>query len=400
MAGRVDLRVPPRLIESARAAQYANREVLGARSLERQIKAKVKQRQEASERANPLQSGQREGGVLEFQQAPLQRIWRRPRRRGEVDVAVGYVRGFYQLVEGYPTIGAYRVFSADGSAYIDLQESFVTGNERIELGIINEYSVLMTLPIGGGTGELLLLRFFVRILMLNPQDDRHRYAVADLKSFIVGPSSVKSINIGMPAFVDPLVTSSNNRVYNAVHGTQYGLGVRQYWTGENLAAAAQIMQSEPHFSTSAIFYKLTGRLSLDGLATALEVQNLFKEDTGRNLIPVLGSQGFFPATRFFGGGASTFLDRAASAPPPVFGVIPGATVTDPWLISVWGNPATDEQPWPYTLEDELFAPSCNPVLPAPGLNTFGQEDTCLLAYDYHGGTYCRDQLAALGITLP
>lgn len=78
----VRLNVPPRLIESARAAQYANRENLGSRELKKKINKRAKIKAVQERKKNPLAQQEREGGQLEFQRTPLQRIWTRRRRRG------------------------------------------------------------------------------------------------------------------------------------------------------------------------------------------------------------------------------------------------------------------------------------------------------------------------------
>jgi hypothetical protein len=83
MVGRVNLNLPPRLIESARAAQYANREALGGRTLADKIKAKIKARRAAVVRAQPL-TPDRAGGALEERDPLRWRIWRKRRPAGTV----------------------------------------------------------------------------------------------------------------------------------------------------------------------------------------------------------------------------------------------------------------------------------------------------------------------------
>jgi len=68
----------------------------------------------------------------------------------------------------------------------------------------------------------------------------------------------------------------------------------------------------------------------------------------------------------------------------VFGIIPGASVTAPVTAEMLAARLDDEQ------------------VQEPGPNAENRTEPVymIVAYDYHGGTYCRDQLAALGITLP
>lgn len=76
----VRLNVPPRLIESARAAQYANRESLGSRELEERIKKRTKIKAVQERKKNPLAQQEREGGQLEFERKENYKIWTRRRR--------------------------------------------------------------------------------------------------------------------------------------------------------------------------------------------------------------------------------------------------------------------------------------------------------------------------------
>ena len=105
MAGRVNLNVPPRLIESARAAQYANREAQGARELARRIESKVRQQRQAAKRAQPqAQAADGQGAVFD---APalkrVPRIWRKRRP------LVGYKYGTAYLTLAHVN-GATRFF--------------------------------------------------------------------------------------------------------------------------------------------------------------------------------------------------------------------------------------------------------------------------------------------------
>ena len=122
MAGRVNLNVPPRLIESARAAQYANREVQSAAEQARRLRGRVQQRQEAAKRAQPqAQTADGRGGVFDapaIKRAP--RIWRKRRP------LTGYKYGAAYLVN-YPQADyrqhVFRVYAPNGTAYASVNSS-------------------------------------------------------------------------------------------------------------------------------------------------------------------------------------------------------------------------------------------------------------------------------------
>lgn len=80
MTSRVTVRIPPELIESARAVQYANRRRLAARDLEAEIITTVKQRVDSAKRAEPLPDDL-VGGQLEFTKRKKRKIEVRRRMR-------------------------------------------------------------------------------------------------------------------------------------------------------------------------------------------------------------------------------------------------------------------------------------------------------------------------------
>jgi hypothetical protein len=94
MPGNVNLNIPPRLIESARAAQYANREALDSRVLSEKIKAKVKARHAAVLRQQPV-TPDRAGGLLETGDPLKWRIWRKRRAGRRVVYTIEGQRTFY-----------------------------------------------------------------------------------------------------------------------------------------------------------------------------------------------------------------------------------------------------------------------------------------------------------------
>jgi hypothetical protein len=79
MTSRLTVRIPPELIESARAVQYANRRRLAARDLQAEIVETVKQRVDSARRAEPLPDDL-VGGQLEFTKRKKRKIEVRRRR--------------------------------------------------------------------------------------------------------------------------------------------------------------------------------------------------------------------------------------------------------------------------------------------------------------------------------
>jgi hypothetical protein len=107
MPGRVNLSIPPRVIESARAAQYANREALDGRVLTEKIKAKVQARRAAVLRQQPGVVPDR-GDDSPPARDPLKwRIWRKRRPLGRrITYTIEGVRDFDVIGDGTQAITA------------------------------------------------------------------------------------------------------------------------------------------------------------------------------------------------------------------------------------------------------------------------------------------------------
>jgi hypothetical protein len=101
MPARVNINIPPRVIESARAAQYANREALDGRVLTDKIKAKVQARRAAVLRQQPRAVPDR-GDDSPPAQDPLKwRIWRKRRPLGRrITYTIEGMRQFYSYTTG------------------------------------------------------------------------------------------------------------------------------------------------------------------------------------------------------------------------------------------------------------------------------------------------------------
>jgi hypothetical protein len=154
MPARVNLNVPPRLIESARAAQYANREALGARTLADKIKAKAKARRDAALRAQPLPPD-RAGEAPEGRDPLRWRIWRKRRPFRPVDVGVAWLDIGYNYTKS-PGTGS----STDSGWLGGLPPEYVSTNNtftrstRIQTGNGTESASLeFVITVGTGSGE-------------------------------------------------------------------------------------------------------------------------------------------------------------------------------------------------------------------------------------------------------
>jgi hypothetical protein len=107
MPARVNLNVPPRLIESARAAQYANREALDGRALTEKIRAKAQARRAAVLRQQSGVAPDR-GDDSPPGRDPLKwRIWRKRRPLGRrITYTIEGVRDFDVIGDGTGAITA------------------------------------------------------------------------------------------------------------------------------------------------------------------------------------------------------------------------------------------------------------------------------------------------------
>ena len=106
MASKVRISLPPKLIEDARAAQYANRQRLSARVLETKLGDKIEKRIKLTQESE-LSSEKLIGGTLEFQEKKQYKI--RTKRRS-------FRRGFLLVPDrDYDSEGKLYVRSEDGA---------------------------------------------------------------------------------------------------------------------------------------------------------------------------------------------------------------------------------------------------------------------------------------------
>ena len=470
MAGRVNLNVPPRLIESARAAQYANREAQGARELARRIESKVRQQRQAAKRAQPqAQTADGQGAVFD---APalkrVPRIWRKRRPL----VGGRYGVGWLHIGESYTvTSDVYNVSDSDwsnGYVYLGNGSGLNTSTEPWDQApnSITERSISVTqsqttslelvFTVGTGSGETwkqvrhtvnfsflqttdsylssrmvpyytdpygnvsyrvedynttditrsdsfyALLQFALfpagqsdMVLVASVTQFQHSYSSAS--AFGSSTSSTSSFNAMSTRQISFLITDDS--ITELTHPVPvYAQRQIGYWAANgpfpNIGYLSQTSISksigiDPQGGQGANFAASSSSVIFESIlpdgASFVDANNFIQNYSpqqakasyaafsGNTEIPVLGYKRDDPL--------------AASTPTTergVFGIIPGASVTAPVTAEMRAAEWEDEQ-----VQE-----------PGPIAESRAEPVGMVIAYDYHGGTYCRDQLARLGITLP
>jgi hypothetical protein len=445
MAGHVNLSLPPRLIESARAAQYANREALGGRVLADKIKTKVKARRAAALRAQPLPPD-RVGGALEERDPLKWRIWRKRRSGGEVAVGVAWLH-----------IGQnYTITSNSGTNYDDSWSNGTPGSSwdpfsgptTRRVGGIGSASATLefVITVGARSGEVwsrfryaldLSVQanyyyqdthfvdyytdangnqqpfttskidiydskssiFFTRLwhsIFPAGQSDLilvvtiAKFAITGYRfdtvngssdgvfslqstrqiSFLVTQSSVTELAHGIPAFmqkkIDNELAVGTNRPHSSVNNPSVTIEPA-------FSQAAIGIYARGFNSASSVSYEGIASSGTHSTVTPQQAKASYAAYSGNPEIPILDYRRNDPLTT-----------SAPTTERGVFGIIPVASVTGAVTSGMLAA----------GLDDELEQ--------RPGPNAQNQPESVgmIIAYDYHGGTYCRSQLAALGITLP
>jgi hypothetical protein len=441
-SSRVNLRVPPRLIESARAAQYANRETFGARNALDRMAKEVDRRVEAEQRAAPGRDPQR-GGLLDFEKRRIPRPKLRRRWRPVVDVGTGWFINdefspglgrelmsssfntnnpplgpeppsfwggpfeggilipspqFKSRVSTYTQKWRLYIGSGDGSKW---ETVFLQASERQEFNISMQYvytadstgpfaytagswSAKSTvpqlewwhLPLGGDR--------IIFLLTLSQKDGAingtfewsggyadgspvytspNTSSTQDIESvgFVITQTDVTRINLSqIPDFIrgnEPISYEDNIGPFG-----EFGIALakpRSPFDGFSSIGASF------NACTSAVYDQIMRYP--DEEMTPTQANDLYRSFSGRD-IPVLG-----------------YERTSTGSPNPTteagtFGEIIGATV-----LGAPGSGVLDR-----TLERK---PSTDAQVPVP------YPPYELITYDYHGGSYCRDRLADLGLTL-
>ena len=183
-------------------------------------------------------------------------------------------------------------------------------------------------------------------------------------SFLITPSSVTELTHTVPAFIQKRIDSL------------LALPVYQWPSGISIQSALPQSAIGIHQigfeRASSVVYE---SIAPDGTFSAVSAQQAktsYAEYSGIAEIPVLGYERDDPSV------ASTPTTERGS-----FGIIPDASVTAPVTTEMLAAGLDDEL--------EQF----------PGPNAANQPEPVqmVVAYDYHGGSYCRDRLTQLGINL-
>lgn len=190
------------------------------------------------------------------------------------------------------------------------------------------------------------------------------YLVENITTYLVTKEDVTRLPAiaQLPTLFDNLIKAYVNTRFGATGFDQATIG--QTWRGSSLGINATGLPGNARAFSSASFLYHKNPSTFNAEAALAEYQNA----TGAGQIPIAGYR----------------RDSVGLAVPHaeqgVFGVIPETTVTT--------QPVT-----PTVLEDELDQqPAANAV-------ALGTDHQMLIAYDYHGGSYCNDQLTQLGINL-
>ena len=474
MAGRVNLNVPPRLIESARAAQYANREAQGARELARRIESKVRQQRQAAKRAQS-QSQTIDGQGAVFDAPALKRvprIWRKRRPLGGSRYGVGWLH----IGESYTVTS--NVNNSTNNDWSNGQPGgpwFYTtpgiGPTTLYNTVQNTASASLELVITAGTGSGETWRQARHTINFSTtgsgfdnqtwssiedvanNEYRYQYVSQYLRTgshnfsarlwyslFPAGESStvlvVSIVQFGRSGWISDtgVVTTTGNAQSSqstTVGGSNSPGGVSVQSTKQisfliTDSSVIELTHPLPVFRQKeidrllALEQQTTGTLiGIDtnlgnpliieshqrslGIYSGSPPWNLGSETTSSVTFETIASDGTFLTispqqakasyAAFSGNSEIPVLgykrdDPLATSTPTtergVFGIIPGASVTAPVTAEMLAAGLDDEQ------------------VQEPGPNAENRTEPVgmIVAYDYHGGTYCRDQLARLGITLP
>jgi hypothetical protein len=464
MPGRVNINIPPRVIESARAAQYANREVLDGRALTEKIKAKVQARRAVVLRQQPGAAPDR-GDDSPPARGPLKwRIWRKRRPRKPVDVGVGWLhigKNHTVITDEFEIINETdadeinisptyerRTINGSGSASLEFvvtvgarsgerwkqfrhslafsyagTDFFEKTWTRIEDGLIDIVLVEERRSVNGtnnffvglwwnllpaGQSDMILVvsmaQYHSDIAYEQYGSDpgvfsRNSFTVQNTTHtcFLVTESDVVELTQPLPAFMQKKIDSvpaeyaAGNTTYGFINNVnsliparlavpQPAIGVYQI-NHPNPYVATELSLSQPAASPYRIGFNSVSSVVYESIApdgtfsavSAQQAKESYAEYSRIAEIPVLG----YKIER------DPVILSTPTAERGVFGIIPNASVTLPVTAKMLAA----------GLDDELEQ--------VPGPNAANQPEPVqmVVAYDYHGGSYCRDRLTQMGINL-
>jgi len=393
-SSRVNLRVPPRLIESARAAQYANRETFGARTAQERIAREVNRRVEAEQRAAPGRDPQR-GGLADYGKRRMPRPARIRRRiRSQWSVNGVFV---YLLSTVHPNVAP-----LPGDVGIKTRTKVLIGSGdgsvwRIATDRFRITSNVIALPLAEGTVVL------VGHASWDLSDDQRVVVVG----YVVTLTDVREIAVP-DAFARLFFKPSWDDASGVDEGVLTGgiflteLG-RDIYDFEYMYGAGYVQSSQ--FSNPvllpAVSSSVYDRLALPA-GSVLYAQDALRLYGAE--LPVLGSLRYrtdIDQLLYYG---DTFSMHEFDG---TYGIMDDLSVTSDQLPNGPFDPIAPRLT-PVVLTETVerkVAVSALPVeVPADtivdsvsyfALGLVSQ----IITYDYHGGSYCQDRLAQLGLTL-
>jgi hypothetical protein len=357
-SSRVNLRVPPRVVEDARAAQYANRETLAARDDARRVQRRVQQEVDAIRRAQP-DLNRRLGGQLEFQRPPLQRLWRRKGGRVRpVDVGVGFLSLASQTNGELLTTTKLAIGSGNGLNWKYITEiSPLLGNEQP--------GPFALLPV---ENRLLFVHFFT---LYNPS--LLAYSLTRVKVYEVTYDQVRDVaaSTGLQQAIASTINFDLTNINPALPA------VPRVWS----SVGGNLFISTVQVATSAIYYYLQNPLLDTDVYRIHELEAEAEQRLGES-IPVLG--------------VNFAADPQPSGLPMNFDL--SKFDSDIGAISGYSAGSTSSPTTPISLR-RVYRHNVGGQGRQFPLIMANQFNYMAVTYDYHGGTYCRDRLAELGITL-
>lgn len=410
MFDRVNIRVPPRLIEAARESQYANREALGSREVERRVERRITEQVEVIRRARPGQDREK-GGQLEFGPGP--RAYQSKRRRYDerpVEVGVGFLAerpdnrvppqttsiqngtgkyaigsgdGLDWIVESFtettapPSTPEPPMISSPGTYVASYQYTLWLPPDSIILPINNQIIVILYQAIVDVSATIT--RYVVDLEGYVPPGTSF-FAAGGLFTWIRGETTRSTRRQGTAYLV------SKNKVERLNYPSGFVDTVYVPLAGHSNIGRIETMgvyRAPGDIVTSNIY---TGLLSgwVDGVTIEQATAAYGKE------IPVLWAQSGYPFDQ------SYFLNAAPINGQIKFGAVPGLTLAD---LQAGAEPQNDSlaRTYRHVVSENAAIPGSLFSVPQ---DYYLSRNPLIIGYDYHGGTYCRDRLAELGVNLP
>ena len=406
MAANVRINLPPRLIESARAAQYTNRAALDARVLDQKVEDRAAARYGAIQRAaaestQPLpnlvstsapqlrpRTTSQGGGILEFSSKPAPRI-RLPRRRqsGFVTVGAYWFLLIQRQIASRWNVQTWCWGSIDGQHWRVAQFTEMISGANPFLFPEDQELGCVELP-AGGAGVVVLCR----IVRRSPFNGAF-IGVLSTGAYLIRPDGITEVSVS--GDIATIISAIQNRSFNAERVAY--VRTNNGWRAKSIKTGYSVFVRRPDLYVpveEAIeeYRQYTGDSSAE-----IPVIGIDRTSEGSNV----GSSGpeSYPATIETHG----IIDNITFS-----SMLPALPIEPPVTPSL-----TDETP--LELAQPIVIPSIalQEIAQGGAVLTTQNSDSVMASgsypgislwrqyvYDYYGGTYCRDKLQALGITLP